>query len=260
MNRTLVILLLCACSVFVRAQSAFAQKIDRYFKNADVVGVIPMTFPGPSGGNTFLHIPTKIVQEWGDTVIQSRAYLLDLNISNDGIYLSPDTVLNVKGNTPFEFVFSDKRRVHLNLTPSKAHEEYLRLDSTFTGNLGFGVLKQFVSALDFKNNTLTLFPLYSKYEIPSADSSIELPFLNDAKITYCGCDMPTLWMDGDAPPFKPGHVHIGFDEPWSQIYSNALDKQTDKILKRQALKDSAEGIHRPVGFNLGQFYLKNASG
>src|SRR4051812_1156277 len=130
MNRTLVIILLCASTVVARAQS-----VSKYFKNADVVGVIPMTFPGPNGGNTFLHVPTKVVQEWGDTVIESRAYLLDLNISNDGIYLSPDTVLNVKGNTPFEFIFSDKRRVHLNLTPTKAHEDFLRLDTSYTGNL-----------------------------------------------------------------------------------------------------------------------------
>jgi hypothetical protein len=255
MNRALVALLLVAATSTLQAQT-----VDRYFPKSEIIGHIPMTFPGPAGGNTFLHLPVKEVKEWGDTSIATRAFLLDLNISNDGIYLSPDTVLNVKGNTPFEFIFSDKRRIHAALTPTHAHEDFAWLDTTYSGTLGYGLLKQFVSQFDFKTNTLSLYPLYSKVELPSADSVIELPFLDDAKITYCGCNFPTLWADGDAPPFKPGHVHIAFEEPLSQIYNNALDKKTDRALKQQYLKDSTEGVRRPLGFNLGQFYLKTTTG
>src|ERR1044071_396776 len=120
MNRALVALLLLAASTIAHAQNT----VTRYFPKSEVIGTIPITFPGPAGGNTFLHMPIREVKEWGDTVVESRAFLLDLNISNDGIYLSPDTVLNVKGNTPFEFVFSDKRVVHAQLTPTHAHEDY----------------------------------------------------------------------------------------------------------------------------------------
>lgn len=256
MNRALVILMLCAANLAAQAQ----KPVTRFFPKSDVIGTVPLTFPGPGGGNTFLHLPTRVVKEWGDTVTELRAYLLDLNISNDGVYLSPDTVLNVKGNTPFEFAFSNKRTVHSNLTPTHAHEEYAWLDTTYTGNIGYGLLKQFVSAFDFKNNTLTLYPLYSAVEIPAGDSVIELPLIDDAKITYCGCVYPTIWMDGNAPPFKAGHVHLAFDEPVSQIYSNALDKKTEGLLRRQYLQDSAAGTKRPVGFNLGQFYVKTLNG
>src|SRR5438105_10753393 len=96
-KRSLVLVLTCfALARPLVGQPHIGQSIiDRFFNKAEPIGTARMTFPGPNGGFTFLHLPVREVKEWGDTVVTERAFLLDLNISNDGVYLSPDTVLTV---------------------------------------------------------------------------------------------------------------------------------------------------------------------
>lgn len=254
---TIVALALCLASGWVNAQSS----LTRYLQHVQPLGSAHLTFPGPAGGYTLAHMPTKRVMEWGDTVIQDRAFLIDLNLSGDGLFLSPDTVLSVTGNTPFEFIFSKTRTIHAALTPTHTHEEYLNFDTTFDGVIGYGLFKQYITAFDFMNKTVTFYPLFSQVDVSDTDARImQLPLIDDAKLTYCHCDYPTIWLDAQAPPFKPGHVQLAFQEPLSQIFVGALDKKTSDIIDRQFVKDSLAGLKRPLGLSLAEFKVRTLSG
>jgi hypothetical protein len=244
------------------AQSAIrnASKLDRYMMFAHPIGAAKLSFPGSNGGYTLIHLPTKEITEIGDTVIKDHAYLLDLNLSHDGLYLAPDTMLKVTDFTPFEFAITKDHIIHAKLAPSHSHEELRNLDSTFNGTLGYGLLRQFVTVFDFKKNTLTFYPLYANVDIGQHDTNAtQLPLIDDAKITYCGCPFPTIWMDVQAPPLKPGHVNLAFDQPLSQVFTPAIDAQTQKLIDKQtaAIHKVTNGTKEKqnVGFNLGQFIV-----
>jgi hypothetical protein len=258
MSKRFLVVLFLMCMV----QSASAQdRLAHYLQFAHPVGTAQLDFPGPNGGFTLIHLRSPEVQEWGDTVIRDHTYLLDLNLSHDGLFLAPDTMKSLTDYTPFEFRFKNDHLLHVKLAPSHAHEGLRQFDTSFNGALGYGLIRQFVTAFDFKKNELTFYPLFANVNIADADTNvIQLPLIDDAKITYCGCPFPSIWLDAKAPPLNSGHVNLAFHEPISQVFHSALDDRTENLLEKQAYKDSIAGKKRPLGFSLEQFVVKDLYG
>jgi hypothetical protein len=274
------ILGLCALFMVSRVHVAYSQStdslatrhsplaIDYYLRLAHPVGTVKLDFPGPNGGFTFVHLPTEEVRPyWGDTLVHDHTYLLDLNVSNDGLYLAPDTMVSFSSTTPFVFDMpsiahdASGHIIHANLTPGHSHQELLALDSNFNGTIGYGLMKQFVTAFDFKRNQLTFYPLYASDSIADDDTNvIQLPILDDAKITYCHCNAPTIWLDVEAPPLPQGHVNLAFQAPQSEIFKPSLDSATREIIDKNHARDSLAGKTRPIGLNLAQFIIHDVFG
>ncbi|HEY3876517.1 MAG TPA: hypothetical protein VGM92_13660 [Candidatus Kapabacteria bacterium] len=241
--------------------------MDILFHKAQPLGSVQLSFPGPAGGYTFLHIPTEETREaWHgkfthDTLVEDHAYLLDLNVSGDGLYLAPDTMLSFSSTTPFVFKLQNGHAIHANMTPGHSHEDMRRYDTSFNGTIGYGLIKEFVTAFDFRKNTLTFYPLYSLDSIPDSDTNVlQLPIIDDAKITYCGCNQPTIWLDVNAPPFPRGHVNLAFQDPQSEIFRPALDSATGLNVDLAHRKDSLAGLKRPIGIHITHFFTRDVFG
>ncbi|HZK76068.1 MAG TPA: hypothetical protein VFD13_04095 [Candidatus Kapabacteria bacterium] len=236
-------------------------RLDHYLKLAHPIGTVSLDFPGPDGGYTFVHLPTKEVTESGDTQVNPRTYLIDLNVSHEGLYIAPDTMVSFSDFTPFQFVLPNHRIIHAQLAPSHTHQDYLAIDSNFNGTIGWGLIKQFITVFDFKRNQLTFYPLYSSLIIADDDTNvIQLPIIDDAKITYCHCPVSTVWLDVDAPPLPEGHVNLAFQQPLSQIFLTGLDSNTLKIVERQHNADSIAGNKRAIGLSVAQFTVHDLGG
>ncbi len=230
-------------------------------KLAHPVGTVKLAFPGPGSGFTFVHLPTKEVTEYGDTQVNERSYLIDLNISHEGLYIAPDTMLEFSNYTPFQFVLPNGHIIHARLAPGHTHQDYLAMDTNFNGTIGWGLIKQFITVFDFKKNELTFYPLYSSVLIADDDTNvIQLPIIDDAKITYCHCPQSTVWLDVTAPPLPEGHVNLAFQQPYSQIFTTALDSTTSAIVEKQHAEDSITGTKRTIGLSVAQYYLHDLSG
>ncbi|GEM_PF-2143508 len=241
--------------------STLRSPLQKYLRFAHPIATVALSFPGPSGGYTLLHLPTKEVTEYGDTIIKNKSYLLDLNVSHDGLYLAPDTMLSISDFTPFEFVPAKDRIMHAKLAPSHSREEIRQLDTTFNGVVGLGFIKQFVTAFDLEHNTVTFYPLYANLMIADDDTNtIQLPILDDAKITYCGCPSPNIWLDVQAPPLNSGHVSLAFNQPESQVFESAFDSVTRHTIAKQRLQDSLSANKRPIGLKLGDFIVGKETG
>ncbi len=252
----LVLLLLLPFSN-ISAQS----RLVHYMSLAHPLGTVRLSFDGPDSGFTFVHLPTKEVMEWGDTMINPRTYLIDLNVSNEGLYLAPDTQVSFSDYTPFEFVLPNHHIIHAKLAAGHTHQEMLALDTNFNGTIGWGLIKQFITVFDFRKNELTFYPLYSSVLVGDSDTNvIQLPILNDAKITYCHCPVSTVWMDVTAPPLPEGHVNLSFQQPISQVFVSGLDSSTQASVERQHAADSISGTKRPIGLSVAQFDLHDLFG
>ena len=235
--------------------------LDKYLQLAHPVGTAKLEFPGPGGGFTFVHLPTKERMEWGDTLVNDHTYLLDLNVSNDGLYLAPDTMLSFANTTPFEFDLPGGHAIHANLTPGHSREVLRGLDSSFNGTIGWGLIQKYITVFDFKRNQLTFYSLLSNDSIADDDTNvIQLPLLDDAEITYCHCKNPTVWLDVKAPPLPQGHVNLAFHIPQSEIYKPSLDSVTRSKVDKSHLLDSLAGGHRPLGLELGPFLIRDLFG
>jgi hypothetical protein len=266
-----IVPLLTVVLSFVIGSEAFAQsdsfnpktesRLQYYLRLAHPIGTAKLTFPGPGGGFTLVHFPTKERMEWGDTLVNDHAYLLDLNISHDGLYLAPDTMLSFSHSSAFEFDLPGGHTIHADLTPGHSREELRGLDSTFNGTIGYGLMKKYITAFDFKRNTLTFYSLYASDSIAAEDTNvIQMPILDDAQITYCHCKAPTIWLDVQAPPIPQGHVNLAFQDAHSEIFKPSLDSTTRIFIDNQHLKDSLSGNKRPIGLNVAQFIIRDASG
>ena len=252
-SQFVIYLLLLAGAIPSRAQS----RIDRYMKFAHPIGVAKLDFPGPNGGYTFIHLPTKEVDDRsGDTVVKDHTYLLDLTVSHEGLYLAPDTMRSMSDYTPFEFVLTKDHLIHAKLAPSHTHDDLREFDTSLNGTLGYGLLRQFVTVFDFKKNTLTFYPLFANIDIGQNDTdAIQLPLIDDAKVTYCGCPFSTIWLDIQAPPLKPGHVNLAFQQPLSQIFTVAIDDKTERLVDKHSTVDPVTKQKRNIGLNVGQFIV-----
>ena len=228
---------------------------EHYMRHAHLVATFPLTFPGPDGGYTMAHVPVQEITHYGDTIVVTRAFLVDLGTANDGNYVMPDTMRVSTGYTAWTFPLGGGHALHASLAPSGAYTEYKQLDSTYFGTLGYAFFKQFLTVFDFKRQVLSLYTLYSTVDVADRDTmAMQVPYFDDAVLTYCHCAYPTMWLDAEAPPLKAGRVSIGFNKPRSAIYQPALDPKTAKQLKK-ALKDSVGGKPVPVGLSLATFSL-----
>lgn len=246
-------------------QSGFlrATNLERYMKDAHPIGTFSLTFPGPGGGYTFVHIPTKEVMEWGDTLVNDHAYLLDLNVSGDGLYLAPDTMVSFSTTTPFEFVVpnSGGHIIHANMTPGHTHEDMRELDTTFNGTIGYGIIKKYISVFDFRRKELTFYSLLSPDSVTLDDTNaMQLPLVDDAMITYCHCAQPTIWLDVNSPPFPEGHVNLAFQDPESEIFRPGLDSVTGLRVDAAHRADSIAGRRRPIGIKVKDFIVHDLAG
>ncbi len=231
-------------------------RLEHYVRHAHLVATFPLTFPGPEGGYTMAHIPVSEVTKYGDTVILTHAFLIDVGTANEGNYLPSDSLKASTGYTPWNLMTGGGRMLHVQLAPMNSHPEYRQLDSTYFGTLGYAFLRQFLSVFDYKKNTLTLYTLYSSVEIANRDTqALQLPYFDDAFLTYCHCPYPTIWLNADAPPLKEGRVHLGLASPRSTIYEPALDAKTKKQLSKAFKKDSLTGKTITAGLSLAEFDL-----
>ncbi len=235
--------------------------ITRYFQHSHPIGTVKMEFPGPGGGYTLIHLPTKERMEWGDTLVHDHTYLIDLNVSPDGLYLAPDTMLSFSNNTPFEFVLPGGHILHAELTPGHSREFLRGMDSLFNGVIGYGLIQKYVTVFDFKLKQLTFYSLLAGDSIADDDTSvIQVPILDDAFITYCHCHQPTIWLDVKAPPLPEGHVNLAFHIPQSEIFKPSLDSATRSKIDKIHLQDSLAGKPQPIGLEVNRFLIRDRSG
>jgi len=245
------------------AHSALAQegshqetRLEHYLRHAHFVASFPLTFPGPDGGYTMVHIPVVEVTKYGDTVAQTHAFLIDVGTANQGNFLPADSTAPLNGYVAWNFKPTSGGVLHVSLAPMNTHAEYRKLDSTYFGTLGYAFLKDFLSVFDYKEKKLTLYTLYSSINIADRDTmALQLPYFDDAFLTYCHCPYPTIWIDAAAPPLKAGRVHLGLASPRSSIYQPALDTKTRKQLSKAMQPDSLTGKVPSVGLSLATFDL-----
>ena len=246
------------------AASVLAQtsEIDRAISSKPLA-VLPMTFPGPFGGYMFVHIPVEQIGEAGDTSVKTKAFLVDMNISHEGIFLSPDTLQSTRDAIPFVFPVAKNRAIHAKLAPSHMHEEYRGLDSSYAGSIGYGLLQKYTTVFDFKSNEIRFYPLLTDISFASDNPRVlKLPVLDDAYLTYCHCPYSTIWLDVTAPPLSPGRVQLAPQEAISQIFEDAIDAKTKALLGQESRPEQPNGAPPKVGLNVGTFKIggKNIAG
>jgi hypothetical protein len=250
------ILLFAASLSTVASAQGRESRIEHYTKHAHLVATFPLTFPGPEGGYTMAHIPVSEVTPYGDTVVIVHAFILDVGTANEGNYIPKDSNVVSTGYTSWNLMIGQGHLLHVALAPMNAHKEYRNLDSTYFGTLGYAFFKQFMTAIDYKKNTISLYTLYSSVNINDRDTqAIQMPYFDDAFLTYCHCPYPTIWLDAAAPPLKEGRVHLGLASARSSIYEPALDAQTKKQLSKAMKKDTLTGKVPPVGLSLASFKM-----
>jgi hypothetical protein len=242
-------LLLLSASSLVHAQA------DRYVRTQPIA-TAPLTFPGPYGGYMFVHLPVEQVGEAGDTTVKTKAFLVDMDISHDGLFLSPDTLRSSSGVVPFLFPMSATRSIHASLAPTHVHENYRGFDSSFAGSIGYGLLQKYITVFDFKRNELRFYPLLSEVGVSDRDRNVlKLPLIDDAYLTFCHCPYPTIWIETEAPPLRSGRVQFATQEPLSQVFENALDSATRAALAANVETDPVTGKKEKVGLNVGIFKM-----
>lgn len=250
------VLLVSSCSLRLQAQAPAHSGVEKYLRQAKPICTLPLTFPGPMGGLTFVELPTQIIDEVGDTTYAPYKYLVDLSSSGEGTFLPPDTMRLYSDYLPFVFKVGTERFIHSQLAPSVSRVDLLNLDTNFNGVLGYAFFKKFVTVFDFEKNTMTLYPMFAAVNFSSKDTNVlSLEYKDDAILTYCDCPYPSVWLEGDAPPFSPGRLHLGFANPLSEIYMPSLDKKTLAMVERETETDSLTGKRKLPGFELTTFRL-----
>ena len=130
----------------------------------------------------------------------TQAFLIDVGTPNEGNYLPKDTSRVTTGYTSWSLMTSAGHMLHVPLAPMNSHQEFRQLDSTYFGTLGYAFFKQFMTVLDYKKKTLSLYTPYSSLRIADRDTQvIQMPYFDDAFVTYCHCPYPTIWLDATAP-------------------------------------------------------------
>jgi len=207
-------------------------------------------------GFMFVDIPTYDTNEYSQAQKVARTYLIDLGASNEGSWLLDSTSTAVI--TEYKHVsiaITDSTSFSLSLIPSGSRENFRKLDSAFSGTIGYGWLKQFVSVFDFAEGRWSIYradnnPKYS----PRVDTvATHIPYLDDAFITYCHCPFPTIWLEVEAPPLSPGRVQLSLSDNQSYIYKPALDSKTAKIVADNERADSLSGKTEFAGIELANF-------
>jgi hypothetical protein len=207
-------------------------------------------------GYLFVEIPTLDTNEFAQTEKIVRTYLIDIGASNEGSWLLDSTSTAVI--TEYKHVSiaaSDSASFPLSLIPSNTRENFRRLDSAFSGTIGYGWLKQFVSVFDFTEKRWYIYRADNnpKYSARVDTAATHIPYLDDAFITYCHCPFPTIWLEVEAPPLSPGRVQLSLADNQSYIYKTALDNKTAKIVVENERADSLSGKSEFAGIELANF-------
>lgn len=247
-----LVLLLCISAVSASAQ----HRVDRYMRHARALGTVPMKFPGPLTGATTVQLGVERVSRLGDTSYKPRTFLVDFTSSGEGTFFPPDTMRQISDMHDFVLKVAESRLLHVKLAPSHSKSEYLEIDSNLMGVLGYAFFRKFVTVFDFERGQMTLYPLYANVDISPRDTNAVITeYKDDAILTYCKCPFPSVWLDVQAPPLKPGRVHFAFATPVSEVYMSSLDARLQKRVEQETLLDSVTGKKRYPGFNLGTFEI-----
>ena len=223
---------------------------------AHPIGTAKLDFKGPYKGYTFVHFLVRDISELGDTTWRDRVFLIDMNLSHDGTYLAPDTMKSFSDFVPFDFPLASGHLIRAKLAPTHSREELRVVDTSLAGSIGYGLLKTYITVFDFRKNELTFYPLYSNVNVGESDPRvIHLPMLDDAVLTYCHCPYPSVWIETKAPPLRPGRVQLAFQQPISQVFTSAIDPETQHELSKEVVTDPATGQKSKVGLNVAAFVI-----
>ncbi|MEP7236044.1 MAG: hypothetical protein ABI778_12185 [Ignavibacteriota bacterium] len=243
--------LFAACAATLHAQSK-----STYLKDGEIIARFPMHF---SSGYMFITVPVIDTDMYGQSVTLSRSFVLDPAASNDGSYQPDDSLVNVTGTRSFYFPVSKQRTLNLDLVPTLAKERYKVVDTSFYGVLGYAFLRKYITIINYLEQTVTLYSISEKD--PQWDSRLDtaaifVPYLDDAVLDHCNCSFPTMWLDVEAPPLKPGRVHFALAERQSTIFRQALEPKTQKFLDDKLRQDSIAGKKDDYsGISVDQFQI-----
>lgn len=256
MRNLLILLIGLAIANIATAQEQY--RIDHYTKLAKPLGSIDLSFPGNGGGYTLANLDVQYVDGYEDTTYQKLKFLIDFTVSSDGTFIPPDTMRSTDQYKEHVIRLSDQRFVRATLSKSESKIEYRELDKSFAGVLGYYFFKRYITVFDFKRNKMTLYPLFASINIRESDTNaIQVPYKDDAFITYCHCPFPSVWLESEAPPLKKGRVYFGFGSPYSEVYMPSLDDKTRKIFEKETVTDTLTGKKITPGFSLATFRIGN---
>lgn len=206
-------------------------------------------------GYMFIDIPTYDTLETMPQKL-TRSYLIDIGASNEGSWLiDSNSTAVITEYKHVSIAGADGATMPLSLIPSGARENFRKLDTTFSGTIGYGWLKQFVSVFDFSSNRFYIYRSddHPKYDARVDTAATHIPYLDDAYITYCHCPFPTIWLEVEAPPLSPGRVQLSLGENQSFIFKSALDDKTAQIVAENERADSLSGKKDFGGIELASF-------
>jgi len=205
----------------------------------------------------YITVPVIDTDVYGKAITLNRSFIIDPAASNDGSFMPDDSLLSITGSRKFYLPVSPQRTLTVDLVPTLAKRMYKNSDTSFYGVLGYGFIRKFITTINFKERTVTLYST-SENE-PIWDSRLDsvaysIPYLDDAILNHCNCQFPTMWFEAKVPPFKEGRVHFSLADRQSVIYSHAIDSRSQKLLDAQWRQDSIAG-KKKSGMDLAKFYI-----
>jgi hypothetical protein len=240
--------------------SVYAQ--DRFVEKGDLVATFPIQI---KNGFLLVTLPIQDTNDRGEKVIVPRSFLVDPSISNDGNFVPLDSNgLIITRAIEFRVPVSESRSIKLELVQTEAREAFRSMEKSFMGVLGYGFIKRYRSVIDMVRKEMRLYSLATDITFSKTvdTSSTRSYYFDDAIITYCSCQFPSMWLEVKAPPIKEGRVHLSLADNQSTIFRDALDKATLSIIEKEERADSLSGKQNFAGISVGQFYIgeKNIAG
>jgi hypothetical protein len=251
MNRLFTILFLIAV-----ASTAYSEtKSDKYISKGELVAQFPIHL---KNGFLFVNIPVidTLLDGRADTV--TKSFLIDPRASNDGSYLPKDSSDTKLGTTSFYIPASTQRTLVWKLAPSLAKANFTHTEPSFGGVIGYGILRQYVSIINFDAKTFSLYSLEPAptYVTKLESGAVHVPYFDDAVLTYCHCQFPTIWLEPDAAPLKTGRWHLSLADRQSVVYQQAIPGEIIRKINRALYEDSIKGKMDPyTGVRLQKFEL-----
>jgi hypothetical protein len=241
---------------FAATSTAFSQTgNDKYLSGGDLVARFSIHIVN---GFLFVNVPIKdtLIDGTPDTVIKS--FLIDPRASNDGSYLPKDSSETKLGTTTFYIPVSTQRTLVWKFAPSLAKSNFKKAEPSFGGVIGYGILRQYVSIINFDAKT---FSLYSLEPAPTYAKKLEtgalhIPYFDDVILNYCHCQFPTIWIEPDAAPLNPGRWHLSLADRQSVVYEQAIPGDIKRKINKALYEDSVKGKMDPyTGITLKKFEL-----
>jgi hypothetical protein len=235
---------------------------DKFVDKGELVATFPIQI---ESGYLFVKIPMEDTNVYGEKITVPRSFLLDPSISNDGNFVPFDSNgIVITRAIQFLVPVSNARTLKLELVPTEAREGLRNIEKDFMGVLGYGFIKRYRSVIDIFRKEIRLYSLASDitYSKLVDSMSTRTYYFDDAIISYCSCQFPSMWLDVKAPPVKEGRVHLSLGDNQSTIFRDALDKATLSIIEKEEHADSLAGKQNFGGISVGQFYIggKNIAG